>query len=71
MPTDRSHWTVTKCDSYADMERVHIAQWQAVSGSERANAAWDMVVEAWKLKKRDLNELRFQRSVTSVKRARG
>jgi len=39
MPTDRSHWTVTKCDSYADMERVHIAQWQAVSGSERANAA--------------------------------
>ena len=52
-----------------EMERVHVEQWQSVSGSDRANAAWEMVVEAWKLKKRNLDELRFQRSVTRVERA--
>jgi hypothetical protein len=69
MATDRSHWTVRKCETFGEMERVHVEQWQAVPGSERARAAWNMVVEAWKLKKRDLDELRFQRVVKFTKRA--
>ena len=67
----RENWFVTKCDSIEDMEKVHLQQWQSVSGSVRAAAAWEMVVEAWKLKKRDLNELRFQRTVTSIQRSQG
>lgn len=69
MANDRSHWKVRKCDSFEEMERLHIEDWQAVSGTERVNAAWDMVVEAWEMKKRDPDELRFQRTVKRVKRA--
>ena len=68
MPVNRSHWVVRKCESLDEMEFAHVEEWQKVSGSERANAAWDMVVEAWKLKKRNPNELRFQRTVKCVKR---
>jgi hypothetical protein len=69
MEKDRSNWVVRKCDSLEEMELLHIEQWQAVSGSDRINAAWEMVVEAWKLKKRNPDELRFQRSVTRAERA--
>ncbi len=55
MPVDRSNWVVRKCDSFEEMEFAHVEEWQKVSGSERANAAWEMVIEAWKLKKRDPN----------------
>jgi len=68
MVKDRSHWVVRKCCSLQEMERLHLRQWQVVSGNDRVNAAWAMVVEAWELKKRNPDELRFQRSVTSVKR---
>ena len=68
-PKDRSHWTVRKCVSYEEMEMWHLHDWQQVSPSLRLQTAWDMVVEAWSMKKRDLNELRFQRVITSVKRA--
>ena len=43
---------------------MHIRDWQAVSPEKRANAAWDMVVEAWQLQGRSLDELRFQRRLT-------
>ena len=42
-------------------------QWQDRPYIERLDAAWELMVDAWKLKKYDLNELRFQRSVTIVK----
>ena len=65
---DRSDWVIRKCDSFEEMERLHVQGWQAVSGSERAKAAWQMVLDAWEIKKRDPNELRFQRVVTVVNR---
>lgn len=68
MQVDRSHWVVRKCASFEEMEFFHVEDWQKLSGRERANAAWDMVVEAWELKKRDPDELRFQRTVKCVKR---
>lgn len=49
-------------------KRNHVRDWQAVSAAERVAAAWDMVVEAWKLKGRDPDELEFQRTVRCVKR---
>ena len=65
---DRSDWVIRKCDSFEEMERFHMRDWQSVSGSERAQAAWEMVLDAWKIKKRDPDELRFQRIVTVVSR---
>lgn len=67
-PTDRSDWTVRKCESFEEMERVHIREWQKVSCAERMKAAWEMVEEAWAIQKRDPNELRFQRVARCITR---
>jgi hypothetical protein len=68
---DRSHWVVQKCDSFEQMERIHVRSWQEVSGAARLAAAWDMVEEVWKLKNRNPDELRFQRLARCVKRGGG
>ena len=68
---DRSQWTARKVHSFEEAEKLHIQDWQNVSGAERVAAAWEMVVEAWKLKKRDRNELRFQRVARCLKRGGG
>jgi len=34
-----------------EAEKLHIQDWQNVSGAERMAAAWDMVEEPWMLKK--------------------
>jgi hypothetical protein len=65
---DRSQWTVRKVHSFLEAEKLHIQDWQNVSGAERMAAAWDMVEEAWMLKKHDRNELRFQRVARCLKR---
>jgi hypothetical protein len=65
---DRSHWVVQKCESFEEMERLHIRNWPRVSGPVRLAAAWEMVEEVWKLKNRNLDELRFQRLARCVKR---
>ena len=67
----RANWPVMKCSSFEEMRVSHIHAWQAVSSAERMKAAWDMVVEAWAMKKRDPDELRFQRSVTVIRKAQG
>jgi hypothetical protein len=60
----RQGWVVRKCSSHEEMQGMHLRDWQAVSPERRANAAWEMVVEAWKLQGRSLDELRFQRRLT-------
>jgi hypothetical protein len=60
----RQGWTVRKCASHEEMQRLHVADWQAVSPEMRANAAWEMVLEAWRMQSRPLDELRFQRRLT-------
>ena len=52
--------------------RIHrIQQWQERPFMKRLDTAWDIIQEALKLKKKDPNELRFQRSVTNIVRRRG
>ncbi len=40
-----------------------INYWQKQSDEARLRAVWELTVDAWKLKGKDLNELRFQRTV--------
>lgn len=65
---DRSQWVAKKCSSFDEMRAFSIEQWQKRSFIERMDAAWDMVLEAWEIKGYDQDELRFQRTVTTVKR---
>lgn len=64
---DRSRWPVRRMDSFDAMARQHVMDWQAAGSSARRQAAWDMVVEAWALKKRNPDELRLQRSLVTVR----
>ncbi len=65
----RASWAVTRCESLEDMRLQHVRTWQALSSAERMDAAWDLVKEAWALQKRNLDELRLQRSITVVRKA--
>ena len=42
--------------------------WQGLSSEARANAVWEMVVDHWVMQDRNPDELRLQRSVTSIQR---
>ena len=44
--------------------------WQSLTPSQRMEAMWELVETAHKMKGGDPNELRLQRSVTSLKRRR-
>ena len=45
-----------------------IAYWQEQAPEVRLKATWELVVNAWKIKGRDLNELRFRRDTSVFKR---
>ena len=45
-----------------------VEYWQRLGPEAIFEAAWDMVVQAWKVKGRDPNELRLQRSVEAIQR---
>ena len=68
-PQDRSHWRVLKCEDLTMMNRQHVIDWQALPPSARSQAAWEMVETAWKMKGRNPDELRLQRSVAVFKRS--
>lgn len=68
-PLPRPGWTVRKFDSFDAMRAAQIRDWQAVSSAERRKAAWELVVDAWEMKKRDPDELRLLRLVTVVRKA--
>ena len=66
---DRSHWKIRKFDSFEEQRRAQVADWQALSGSERRKAAWELVFDYWVgMKGMDPDELRLQRSVTNLVR---
>ena len=67
---DRSHYVAKKCNSFDEMRAFQIEQWQSRPFMERMDAAWQMVVEAWEMKGYNVDELRFQRTITTVKRQR-
>lgn len=65
----RQGWKIHRFASFEDM-RVHaVRQWQRASATARTNAAWELVVDAWKLRKKDPDELRLQRVVTVLRKA--
>lgn len=66
---DRSHWTIRKFSSFEEQRRQQVRDWQAVSGAERRKAAWELVVDYWvRIKGKNADELRLQRSVTNLRR---
>jgi hypothetical protein len=77
MSATRKTWTVTRCDSFEDMRRAGIRNWQRRSAAapqrrsaaERRQAAWELVVEAWQMQKRDPNELRLQKPAQVLRKA--
>ncbi len=64
---ERSGWYACKCSSLDDMRTKNIRFWQQQGSAAIREAAWELVVETWKQQKRDLNELRFQRSPAPVR----
>ena len=72
MAKDRSHWVVRKCDSFDEMRRLQIADWQACSGEERRRAAWELARDYWiDMKGKTEDELRLQRTVGHAISGRG
>jgi len=68
MPSDRSNWTIRRYDSHESLRRDQIRDWQNLPSSARAEAVWEMVVDYSRKHGRPEDELRLQRSVTSVRR---
>jgi hypothetical protein len=68
-PKSSSGWKLIRCSSMKDMRREGIRRWQCASADARINAAWEMVQEAWALKKRPPDELRLQRTVAVLRKA--
>lgn len=45
--------------------------WQQLTADQRADAVWELVVLDWKMKGKNPDELRLQRSVGHLRRRRG
>ena len=55
-----------------DAERYpDVPYWQSQPDAKKFEAAWEMVIEAYRLKGEDISELRLQRSVGGLQRRRG
>ena len=48
-----------------------LAFWQAQSPTARFEAAWELIIHAYKVKGQDVRQLRLQRSVESFQRQPG
>ncbi len=58
-----------KLGKVKDLDRSFDVQyWQAQPEAARFAAAWELVELVWKLKGRDLSELRLQRTIESLQR---
>lgn len=56
--------------SDGDDRSFDIEFWQSLTEDQRMDAAWELVEDAHIMKGGDRNELRLQRSITSLKRRR-
>ena len=60
----RKDWPIRKFDSLDAMRKQQVIDWQARTGEERRQAAWELARDYWvDIKKKTEDELRFQRSV--------
>jgi hypothetical protein len=57
--------------SDGDDRSFDIEFWQSLTDDQRMAATWELVEDAHTIKGGNLDELRLQRSVTSLKRGRG
>lgn len=69
VPLSRKGWTIRRCTSFEDMRVQAIRDWQRASATARADAAWELVVDAWKMKRWNPDELRLQRVITVLRKA--
>ena len=66
---DRSHWRVRKFTSFEEQRTQQVRDWQALTGAERRQAAWELVYDYWVgMKGMHPDELRLQRTVTKLTR---
>jgi len=64
---DQEHEIVERVVRIDQLDRsFDIAYWQSQSPEARAEAAWQLVVDAWVAKGRVIDELRLQRSIEAV-----
>lgn len=56
-----ARWEAVRCTSLDDMRTQNIRFWQRQGGNAIRQAAWDLVMETWRTRGLDPNELRFQR----------
>jgi hypothetical protein len=66
-PTQREGWYAVRCHDLEDMRRQNIAYWQRAGGAAIRQAAWELVQDWWEMKKKDPDELRFQRVAPSLR----
>jgi hypothetical protein len=53
----------------SDLDKTFDLQfWQAQTSQARFDAAWEMIVYAWRMKGNDVRQLRLQRSVETFQR---
>jgi hypothetical protein len=53
----------------SDLDKTFDLQfWQAQTSQARFDAAWEMIVYAWRIKGNDVRQLRLQRSVETFQR---
>ena len=56
-------------DTDVNVQEFNIQFWQKCSDQMKMDSAWDLVVEAWKVKGKDPRELRLQRHIALFKPA--
>ena len=67
----RRDWQVRKFENHDEMRNQQIRDWQACSGAERRQAAWELARDFWvDIEGKSENELRLQRSVGSFRSGR-
>jgi hypothetical protein len=66
-PTQREGWYAVRCHDLEDMRRQNIAYWQRAGGAAIRQAAWELVQDWWEMKKKNPDELRFQRIAPSLR----
>jgi hypothetical protein len=53
----------------ADLDRTFDLQyWQAQTSQARFEAAWEMIIYAWRMKGNDVRQLRLHRSIEAFQR---
>ena len=64
----RENYKVTKIGKLVidDSKLEDYKEWEKLGPSAIFKSAWDLVVDSYKIQGKDLNELRFQRSVVNI-----